>query len=680
MGAMNANVSKTPCEMPHHVLVLNDQKKLTEVFGLYRKDSNTLGFMPEGAFEQAIANGRLLVAQGDSEKILGYLFFRLARGRAAIVHLCISQDERNKGIARELVSRLKKITAHLECITLRCRRDYAVNDLWPKYGFHPKGAIQGRGTDGAELTIWHFDHGHHDLFSALSSDKVKVALDTNVFLDLTRPDREHHEKAQGLTEGWLDDVFELVVTPEIFNDIARCPDDSLRTSSRSLLQNYKVLRIQADTVIDLAKELTRKYTDFAKNERGSSDIKHLAYCVLAGVRYFVTRDELVLELSAEFLQSYDVLVLSPVELISRHDAIERESEYQPKRLRGTRLFSLKLTAEQLDGLVEVFRYKANEKTHHFSSIVNDLLATPRVKHVQLVQDEDNPLVLIGHGVCEGLVTVELLRMSSHPLAPTVIRHSLMELIHSSVSDSHSAISIGDPYLGTEVTAALKELGFVIQDKKWMKPLLSGFMTDEQIHLSLQRYGVRYEQLSPDELGTFFWPAKFDSSDVPCYLVPIQAQWAEHFFDTDLASQRLPQHSDIRTELHLGVEAVYYSASRNKFVAPGHILWYVSLGSEDMGSMTVKATSRLRGVVCARPKELFKQFQRLGVYQWKQVYEAARKDITRELTALRFSHTERYIRPITKKQLADFGIKGNLQGPMSIPHHIFKKIHILGTNL
>jgi predicted nucleic acid-binding protein len=531
------------------------------------------------------------------------------------------------------------------------------------------------------LTIWHFDHGHHDLFSALPSNKAKVAIDTNVFLDLTCPEREHHQIAQGLTEGWLDDVFELVVTPEIFNDVDRCSDDSQRALSRAQLQNYKVLRALADPAMVLAAKLSLQYPDLAKNERGNSDIKHLAYCVVEGIRYFVTRDDAVLELSAEFLQNHDLLVLSPVELISQHDAIEREAEYQPRRLVGTGLTSAKLKADQLGDLVEVFRYKAAEKANHFRSIINDLLATPRGKHVQLLQDQNDPLVLIGYVVNDDRVAVQLLRMSSHPLAPTVVRHSLMELIHSSVSDSRVSITISDTHLGTEVTSALKELGFVFQAKQWIKPLLNGFIPKEQIATMLQGHGISNEEWSADELETLIWPAKRDSDEAPpCYLIPIQAQWAEHFFDVDLASQRLPELSDIRTELHLGVEAVYYSGSRNKFVTPGHILWYVSLGAEGMGSMTIKATSRLRGVVRAKPKELFKQFQRLGVYQWKQVYEAAGKDITRELIALRFSHTERFARPVSKQQLADLGVRGNLQGPMSIHHQTFKEIYRQGTTL
>ena len=188
------------------VSILTDLNYLDDVFALYRKDSATLGFMPEGAFRQAISNRRLLVAK-DGDKIVGYLFFRIARGRAAVVHLCVTPAERGRGFARMLVQTLKENTTHLECVTLRCRGDFPANGLWPKLGFHPKARVKGRGSEGAELTIWHFDHGHEDLFSSLVSEKTLVVIDTNIFLDLSFPERPHHSASMGLTDAWLDEII-----------------------------------------------------------------------------------------------------------------------------------------------------------------------------------------------------------------------------------------------------------------------------------------------------------------------------------------------------------------------------------------------------------------------------------------------------------------------------------------
>lgn len=637
--------------------------------------------MPDGAFEQAIANRRILVAKDNINRLLGYLFFRIARGRVAIVHLCIAPSERGKGLARLLVDKLKLITAHLECITLRCRRDFPANDVWPKLSFHPRGRVRGRGADGAELTIWHFDHGHEDLFSNLISEKTRVVIDTNIFLDLSFPIRPHHTASKGLTDAWLDEIIELVVTPEVFNDINRCENEHVCAQSRSKLTGYPLLRASADEVTNLAGKLRNQYPQLAKNERGISDINHLAYSIAAGIKYFVTRDEVVLEMATEILQAFDLQILTAIELIGKHDEIERESEYQPRRLLGTRLVTVRLRAEQVDSMVESFSHAPVEKNHEFRASVNSLLSAPRDALVQMIQDQNGqPIVLLGKCAHEDHLEIPLLRMTSHTLAPTVLRHVLMELIREAAATTAIFLTISDKNPRRDLVSAFTELGFVLQGNNWTKPLLAGFHTIASIAEKLQIHGISTAESNLDDLGTLIWPAKTDTPETPCFLVPIQAHWAEHFFDVDQASMRLPQISDIREEIHLGVEAVYYSASKNKFTAPGHVLWYVSLGPEDMGSMTVKAVSRLRGIVRGGPKELFRQFRRLGVYEWKQVYDAAHHNIKASLVALRFSHTERFLNPISKSQLSDLGIKGNLQGPMSVPHETFKTLYQLGTQL
>ncbi|GEP45536.1 hypothetical protein BGE01nite_48270 [Brevifollis gellanilyticus] len=510
------------------------------------------------------------------------------------------------------------------------------------------------------------------------NEKTKVVIDTNVFLDLSYPRREHHLKATGLTASWLDDILDLVVTPEIYNDIDRCEDDAQRKASRDLLLRYEMIRAPTAEVSELASRLAGIYPELAKTDRGRSDLKHIAYTVTAGVRFFVTRDELVLSLAPELLQSFDIQVLSPVELISMHDVIDRESEYQPQKLLGTKLVTSNLKASDIERVCDAFRDKANEKMHQFRSGLSELLTHPRRCSVRLVEQGGDPLLLAGIETADGGELIRMLRISGHSIAPTVARHILMNLIREGAFSAQELISLDDTHLSCDAVQALIELGFVATGKQWIKPLLHGFKPMEEISELLRSRGIYEGWRTPDELGTLIWPAKIDAESLPCYLVPIQAQWAEHFFDDELASLRLPGISDIRSELHLGVEGVYYSASRNKFSAPGHILWYVSLGCEDLGSMTVKAVSRLRSWVRDGPKQLFRQFQRLGVYSWKQVYQTANEDVNKKITALRFSHTERFRRPVTRSQLSALGIKGTFQGPMSVDHEAFKRIYELGT--
>ncbi len=73
---------------------------------LHRLHSKTLGFLPAGAFEENAQGGRIITAV-EKDILLGYLLFRVARGRASIVHLCAAKEARGRGVARLLVEHLK---------------------------------------------------------------------------------------------------------------------------------------------------------------------------------------------------------------------------------------------------------------------------------------------------------------------------------------------------------------------------------------------------------------------------------------------------------------------------------------------------------------------------------------------------------------------------------------------
>jgi hypothetical protein len=228
---------------------------------------------------------------------------------------------------------------------------------------------------------------------------------------------------------------------------------------------------------------------------------------------------------------------------------------------------------------------------------------------------------------------------------------------------------------------LSELGFVKQDDRWLKPTLRGFIPPTDLSKELTLVGVKQVwqncENHLDEIETVIWPAKLDHDGICCYLIPIQAQWAEHFFDNDLALQRFPTMG-VREELHLGVEAVYYTATAQKMIAPARILWYVSQGPAKLGSMTVKATSRLREVIKGTPKELYRQFKRLGVYEWRHVLEAAGQDLNSELTALRFSHTERFAKFPDRQHITRLGIKGPYMSPRLVASQKFQEIYAFAT--
>ena len=145
-------------------------------------------------------------------------------------------------------------------------------------------------------------------------------------------------------------------------------------------------------------------------------------------------------------------------------------------------------------------------------------------------------------------------------------------------------------------------------------------------------------------------------------------------------------SGAKVELALNREGVYYRAKSPSagLQAPGRILWYVSYGGRFSGTGHLRACSRLDEVIIDKPKSLYRQFRRLGVYEWSHVFEVAKRNIENEIMALRFSDTELFRAPIEWHELQQIlrthGCKSQLQSPVRISPELFAKLYTLGTQI
>lgn len=136
---------------------INEKMSLLEqVINLGDTNKATLGFLPRGAFDSKANDGRILVAVDKNDNLLGYLLYGIKQSAnlVYIVHLCVNQSERRQGIAKALFNELKETTKYpFSGIKVHCRRDYEVNELWPRLGFFAVGEKDGRSKKGSKLTI-----------------------------------------------------------------------------------------------------------------------------------------------------------------------------------------------------------------------------------------------------------------------------------------------------------------------------------------------------------------------------------------------------------------------------------------------------------------------------------------------------------------------------------------------
>lgn len=672
---------------------------LDRVILLHRTHSRTLGFFPIGAFEENAKRGQIIVAV-EQDTLLGYLLFRKARGRVAIVHLCVGVQAQGRGVARRLVERLKLETKSLEGIGLYCRRDYDINHIWAKFGFEAVNTKVGRGNDGEELTYWWFGHGHEDLFSRVAEPdpvRQRVVIDANVFYDLHKRDTSEAEDSKALLADWVQASIELVITKELRNEIEKSPDEELRRSSRAFATRYPTLSADDSLFQNLCSELGSFFPESA-TLHDEADLRQVAYAICGGAPFLVTRDQTLIERAEPLYRSHGLKVLHPAELINHLDSIERDADYKPARIEGSRLKNRLLKADDVDRVVEAFKLP-EERANEFQKVLLHLLSTPKSVATQLVTDGSDAAVLLGamERSAPHRIHVPILRLATHPLASTMVRNFLRTCLDKAASEDRHLVTVQTSGSTESADLVLLEFGFALCDGVAVKLSLRSACSIGEAARRVQALIIEPEFMSVKSAITAafikanvsqnfavasaierqLWPAKITGTSIPNFIVPIRPEWAQHFFDVELGSQLL---FGLRDDLHLGVEGVYYrSAENNNLTAPGRVLWYVSKGDGD-GSMSIKACSQLEEVIEGKPKDLFRRFQRLGIYEWKDVYAAAKNNIGNSISAFRFRMTERFRQPVDSQTLAAIGINSPLMSPRRISDSQFEAIYKIGCNL
>jgi len=682
---------------------------LETVKALGKANSATLGFLPEGAFDEYAARRNIIVAINSEGKCIGYCLYRVSNQVAVIAHLCINPPDRKRGTAKALVNYLKDITKdNLRGISLKCRRDYEASLVWPRFGFVAKREMPGRGKDRKPLTLWWLDHNNLTLFNETALDQLRdklcVALDANVFFDLIDDSRPGYEESSALLADWLPTNLELCLTEEIYNEIDRGSSDDSRSRSRESAKQFTVPVSPADKIDKFAAAL-RPFFPEHMTPRDESDLRQLARTLAAGLQFFITRDGPLLSRADAIYENFGVSIIRPSDLIVRFDELRQESEYQPVRLAGT-LSETKLLNKSDDPLIinTFLSTSQGENKESFKTRLFRFLANPEAYRCHVSMDTEGlPFALIVYGRQKtGLLEIPLLRIRRGPLAATMTRYLIFQATWQAAREKRDFTRITDPYLEPYVSTAIEDGAFMPSEGQWLKVSVSTATTAAELSRYLLNLEYRNEEerryfteaataltkehmlLEPQymsDMERLLWPAKILDAQIPTFIVPIKAKWAKDLFDEGLAKQTL---FGAVMELALNRESAYYKSKNapGGLKAPGRILWYVSQDKKYEGSMRIRACSRLDEVFIDKPKKLYGQFRRLGVYEWRHVYKVADEDVTQDIMALRFNDTELFPSPIGWKKLQEIlnenGCPSPLMSPFRIPIQVFAKLYALGN--
>jgi ribosomal protein S18 acetylase RimI-like enzyme len=655
--------------------------RLDWVKTLGRKHSDTLGFFPNGAYEEHAAKGHLLVAASQSGTLAGYCAFRISKGRAMIAHLCVAPDFERRGAATALCDAVKRIARErdLNGVGLHCRRDYPAYGAWSKFGFIPRGSKPGRGEDGADLTFWWFDLRPQGLFSDLppNDEGLVAVMDFNVFRDLHDQTEDRNREAPYLLADWLTGQLELCVVDELFVEIDRLPLPRPRDQWVHDARRYRELAHPEGRAALIYGELKLLFGYPAPTPQQESDMKHVAKSAAAGASVLLTRDEELLGHSAEIEKRYGLQVMRPVDIISRLDEAERAASYQPVRFASTDVQRCRPKADDVDHLAAAFHLPEHrEKRDQFAAKLRAFLSDVRGCEMEFAQADGSALFLVAAKHAAARMDLNLLRVGRGALAATTLRHALLQLIAKASKVDRGQIVVTEDLLSDDVQGILRDLTFRRTEGTWVKSTLRFLGDAPAVRALIDSTPSGLNQAL--EFEASYWPAKLLGQGIPTWIVPIQPGWAAQLFETNLSAGFLfPANRD----LVLARENVYYSgALQSGMSGAGRIVWYVSGDADHPGSKCIRGCSRLLEVRRGMAADLYRDFRRIGIFERRDLLAKTKNDLTRDLLALRFANTELFEHPVDYETTRILGIRHNFTSPARVDDHTFEQIYRRGTGM
>ncbi len=690
-----------------------DGDLLRQVIQCWRENSEMLGFFPEGAFREHARQGHILAAVSGDDSVVGYLAYRIVRSDAIIVHLCVAPTHRKKGVGRLLVEALQTRTQSLDGIRLACRREFAAGVFWERLGFVPCAERPGRAKKGSTLTVWRLDYGRPDMFadshSQATGGKLSVVLDTNVVADLQDGPERDSEESKALVADWVQESLDLCVTDEALVDFYRAGSRKERQRRRAFLGNFTMLRAAPDD-IEREKREVLSVISVGNSPSEQSDIAHLAKTLAARRQIFVTRDQTLLQKASILQDQLGLRVLRPSGVIVYIDELQREAEYQPERLGGGRLAVKRVGTGMLAQLEQQFLGTAfGEKKTDFHRVLSACVADPRRVDTRVVLNErGEAIAVIAHDSSQEFqMSIPLFRISRGTLRDTLAR-ALISDIESMwpKRGSVTLIEFSDKtaLVDDAIRAALRENRFSAQGDSWYRISLKGLYTTQTARAALDTLRLQFPSIDVpfqkalraldlisgrDKPGfvlsaeSLLWPGKIIGNHVPCFIMSIQPKWAEHLFDRKLARQSLFGGD---TRLFMAQENVYYRFPKPGIVrAPARVLWYVSDSGHHYGSKAIRAASAVTNVECGLPKDIFRRYRRLGVFNWFDIMEITHDDCDQEIMAIRFRNTELFRQAIEWKQIQEIlvknrGKRSQFQSPLGIDETTYAEVYAHGFGI
>lgn len=657
-------------------------------------NKNRLGPMPYSGFREAATNGNIVLAvrthPDGTETLAGYCLYAptvRADWYVRIAHLCLTDDARGSGIARQLIDAVMDRCPDRLGLRLKCRDDWEAATKWPSLGFEPVRRRTGRGKTKEPMTEWVKQNESVANLLTLPDedpDQLEVGVDSNVFCDLHGTSAKRRQRFSG-TVALLaaSEQIRLARPFTLTQELNRTADERERDAllHTAAASGMKVLNGDRTKIGDLHDTLLAGVPDevLAKDDSLRTDALLLAETIVGGADLFVTRDKnVVTYLGPTAAKERDFAVLYPDELPAFIDRRADAASYLPEQLEKTQFQVTRGDAatwnpENLRGLLN---NDAGERMVEFRALIRSLArATAGTDDRQMMLTPANDVFAIWAAQPNGaILEVPLLRIQRGPLLPTIARQISRALRRRAAQSGLTTVRLSDKHLPAAIAAELDRDGFRT-DAATDNPTATVLTTvgtwpevraaGEAVAGSGLVLPAHLESTAEtSEFERLLWPAKILDPDMPTYIVPIRGVFAD-----DLLGH-LPTLLARPAELGLSREHVYYRSGQSRPAAPGRILWYSSARDQE-----IVACSRLVESVTGSPEVLHREFANIGVLTLQQVRAVA--DKRGKVNALRFADTEIFGRPIPRaraQELSGGAVRLTLQSPVPVAAAWFKRVY------
>ena len=644
---------------------------------LMKRYSRTLGFLPGEAIKSYLKNGCVLGAKTDDGILAGYLLYADRTNYFRITHLCVLEEYRVQGIARQLVNDLRKSANTQKSIKLNCRRDFPENAMWPKLGFVALGEKPSRSRAGNILTIWQLTFAQNDqleLFQGkTSTDALDIIIDAQIFFDFDEPDSDKSMPAKVLLADFLIDSLDLWITDELLNEINRQDDHNKRKRSRNRAQNFP--KIEFDP--NLVEEYEIRLNNFLPRNKPSqeSDIRQLAKAAASNVETFVTRDGDLLKVSKKIYDAIGLEVVNPAQLIIQLHELTEGQSYAPNRIAGLNLRWERLMPKDLMDFPFTAFQKYRERKGKLREKLESLIVQTNQSECELLRSDDDIIAIrVLMNSSNKILNVPLARIATSVNRSLFGRFLIADTVSKAVEKNIEIVKFDTSSLTPRLIPDLLEMGFTEHDNIFLRFCFSRYLSRREVLSEISKLCPEststYQDMPDPEIERRCSPLLLDSTDQNYFLIPIRPHYALSLIDRDQSSSSLFGGNP---NVLLRWDNVYYRSKNlhKMLIAPAKILWYVS------GKKEIIAVSYLDDVVIDSAKKLFKKFRKFGVLEWRDIFKMCDGEPSKKLMLLKFSHTFPFREPISLNDLRDVYKENNvglsLQAPSKVQPEIFHEL-------